>query len=837
MQLWVFCFPKAALKTTARHSAPLFITIAAVGLVCFLHILGESTKDRPKEKFRLDIFDRLECITYDARVRMAASMSRDTNVGKTLGTMFIDDDAIERASEGVYSSVMAPGWDDGILEDLEFPAPWPRFMYGQIVRELKAQGAKAIGFDIFFSEYSLKSPLTDVAIDETNILSSDEFFAYEIAKARNVVLATEGNLLPRPLFSEGAAAIANISSTNDYAVLRRVRAFGEYKVWHPLIDGRVKAMNLRLKDARVTNQAEGLVLTIPIIGKGTNFLSGENTNHFVIPLHANGNLKLTKDGDFNLNNDASEADPDDKQPPYTFKKAWNLGIVLAAMQLGIDLDQSIIERNKIILCGPKGVIRVIPTDDTHAFYIDWNLRWDDIIKDRTAIVHETPEEILGHDFHRQVNKMNNWPNTYSNRLVIVGSVATGNNLTDVGATPLEGQTPLVTKHLNVANSIVENRFVKRTSTIGTIFFILAAGAVALIMTWRSKVIQASVGVGVIAILYVIAAFAMYIQTRNWIPIVMPVFGGLLIPHFCLVTYRVMFEQKEQRHLKSVFTKLVAPEVVNELLSKEKLSLGGARRELTVYFADVRGFTEFTDRAQKEAETYVKRHNLSGKEAEAYYDKQAELTLSTVNLYLSTIADQIKKHKGTLDKYIGDCVMAFWGAPLEESKHALCAVRCAIDAQRAMYAVNLTRSQENERRKTENAAREARGEEPLPLQAVLQLGSGINTGPSTVGLMGSTEHLFNYTVFGVEVNLASRLEGVSGRGRIIVSHRTYEQVKAVDPQLAATFVEQPAVTVKGISTAVRIYEVPWKENAPAPAAAAATSTPAVAEPTSAIAAKL
>jgi class 3 adenylate cyclase len=105
-----------------------------------------------------------------------------------------------------------------------------------------------------------------------------------------------------------------------------------------------------------------------------------------------------------------------------------------------------------------------------------------------------------------------------------------------------------------------------------------------------------------------------------------------------------------------------------------------------------------------------------------------------------------------------------------------------------------------------------------------LGTGINTGSSTVGLMGSLQHLFNYTVFGVEVNLASRLEGVSGRGRIIVSHRTYEQVKGADPELAATFIEQPAVTVKGISNAVRIYEVPWKQTEPA---AAATTTPDIA----------
>jgi class 3 adenylate cyclase/CHASE2 domain-containing sensor protein len=824
------------LKTTARHSAPLFITLSALALVCVVFLIGEATKDRPQGKLRFDLFDRLECITFDGRVRMAAAIPDDSNPGKNLGTLFIDDEAIERANEGAYSAVMAPAWDDGNLEGLEFSAPWPRFMYGQMVRELKAQGAKAIGFDIFFSEYSLRSPATDVTLDETNVLSSDEFLAHEIAEAGNVILATEGNLLPRPMFAAGAAGIANISSTNDYAVLRRVRAYGEYKVWHPMIEARVKALNLRLKDAKTKTLTNQLFLEIPVISKGTNFLAGENTNKFLIPLHANGNLKLTKDGDLNLENDPNEMSPDQSAPTYTFKKAWNLGIAMAAMQLGLDLDQSIIEKNRIILRGTDGVTRVIPTDDTHAFYIDWKLRWEDIKNKRTGVAQATPEQILGYDFHRQVNELDNWKPIFTNRLVIIGSVATGNNLTDLGATPLEERTPLVTKHLNVANSILEGRFVKRTSAMGTILFILAAGAIAGIMTWRSKVMQASVGVAVIAILYVIAAFAVYIQTRNWIPIVVPVFGGLLVPHFCLVTYRVMFEQKEQRHIKAVFTKIVAPDVVNELLAAPKLALGGELRNITVYFADVRGFTEFTDRAHKEADEYIKKHKLSKEAAEEYQNKQAAETLATVNLYLSTISNEIQKHKGTLDKYIGDCVMAFWGAPLAEPKHAVCAVRCAIDAQRAMYAVNLKRIQENERRKSENVTRAARGEEPLSLLPVLQLGSGINTGISTVGMMGSTENLLSYTVFGIEVNLASRLEGVSGRGRIIVSDQTYDQVNAVDPELAATFIEQTPVQVKGISRLVRNFEVPWKEAQPAaaPSATGSSSPVTATSPTATVA---
>ena len=99
--------------------------------------------------------------------------------------------------------------------------------------------------------------------------------------------------------------------------------------------------------------------------------------------------------------------------------------------------------------------------------------------------------------------------------------------------------------------------------------------------------------------------------------------------------------------------------------------------------------------------------------------------------------------------------------------------------------------------------------PKPLHTALQLGTGINTGLVTVGLMGSDEHGFNYTVFGREVNLASRLEGVSGSGRIIISDLTYFQLLRHAPELASTCVELFPVTVKGIKDAVRIYEVPWK----------------------------
>jgi adenylate cyclase len=165
--------------------------------------------------------------------------------------------------------------------------------------------------------------------------------------------------------------------------------------------------------------------------------------------------------------------------------------------------------------------------------------------------------------------------------------------------------------------------------------------------------------------------------------------------------------------------------------------------------------------------------------------------------------------GTLDKFIGDCVMAFWGAPTPNPKHALACVRAAIQVQQAVYQLNRQRSAENRKRELENLARVSTGLSPKPRLPILLLGSGINTGMATVGLMGSAAEMQNYTVFGREVNLASRLESVSGRGRILIGQAAYEQLLRDDPALAATCVELPPRDLKGFRAAVKAYEVPWR----------------------------
>jgi adenylate cyclase len=482
-----------------------------------------------------------------------------------------------------------------------------------------------------------------------------------------------------------------------------------------------------------------------------------------------------------------------------------MGIVIAAHQLGLDLARAEVDlpgRN-IRLSGTNGVERVLPVDANGYFVVDWSMT-----PAHPALTRRPMHLLLAQHHDRLRGGPVATNSELAGKLVIIGSaVAGGNDLTDRGATPLLKDSLLVSKHWNVACSVLLGRFVKTFTLAEELLLIWLVGGVVAWLTLRQPVRAAGVTVGALWLAFVGLAFLLHYLQRLWLPLVVPSLAVALV-HGSLVTWRVVFEQAERRRVRSVFAKIVSPNVVNELLQAEKLALGGARREVTVFFADVRGFTEFTDLSQQRTEQFVVKHGLVGQAAEDYYAEQARETLATINLYLGVVADVVKRHEGTLDKYIGDCVMAFWGAPTLNPRHASACVRAAIDAQRAIAELNRQRREQNELIEAENRTLIAAGQEPKPTLPLLSLGTGVNTGTVIVGLMGSDAHIVNYTVFGREVNLASRLETVSGRGRIIISQVTYEQLLRDDPALAAQCVQLPAVEVKGIRSAVAIYEVPW-----------------------------
>lgn len=665
---------------------------------------------------------------------------------------------------------------------------WPREVYGRLVNELSSQGAKTIAFDVLFGELRPDHPPVQLANGQ--LIESDDFFAMQMRHAGNVLLAITPEITPPSLFATNALALGDISTEKDSdGVLRRVRTFRIYRRWNPIIEQAAKDYDLDLAGAKI---APGKLI-LPQNG---------STNSVEIPIDSQTNFSIA-----DLAGDKLPPGVAPKAKAFHDKIIWHMGVVIAAQELGLNLNQAKIDlpHGKIVLPGTNGISRTIPVDRNSYFYIDWRLTPNDRHLLRAPI-----ENLLSENLERIKGETNDLHNPFRGKLVIVGSAATGNDLTDRGATPLQRDTLLVSKHWNVANSIITGTFIHRASIQVEIALILLLGVLTALLTWYFRAFAASASVIILILGYIGLAFFAFIHFRFWLPLVFPVGGAIFMEHVGLVTYRVVFEEHQKRRVRSVFSRIVSPDVVNELLRAEKLSLGGTRREVTVLFADIRGFTQLTDQMQEQAAEYVRTHDLSDEEAEIYIDLSASEMLNTVNQYLSAVADAVKKHGGTLDKYIGDCVMAFWGAPVPNENHAICCVRAAIDAQQAIRELNEKRTAENPGIEQENRERTAKGLPPKFLRSSLMLGTGINTGLVTVGLMGSDAHILNYTIFGREVNLASRLEGVSGSGRIIISDTTYNHLLREDALLAARCAEMFPVTVKGIKAAVRIYEVPWNK---------------------------
>lgn len=751
-------FSSAPVKLKLIKPAPILITACMVLVVIFARLL------------HLDFFDRLERMTYDMRVR--AALAFPLPAATNLGFVSIDEASIDQVRTN------AVGFKFGLY--------WPRQVYGRLIQELSLQGAKAVAFDVVFGE--LREDHASVEMADGSFMESDEFFARQMREADNVLLATTTDLKIPDLFLTNALAIGDITTDKDAdGILRRAKAFRIRRQWHAAF-------------RQVAADAEyGIDLDRARVEPGRIVLPQANGEEIEIPVDENNNFELADFG----------TPPPGMSPiarAFTEERIWHMGIVLAAQGLGLDLQNAEIalDRGRITLRAPSGVQRVLPVDSQGYFYVNWRLPPND-----AALEHEPIHSLLAQYKRRIDNVPGEFRNNWKGRLIVVGSnVRGGNDLTDRGATPLERDTLLVSKHWNVANSIITGRFVRRTSLATDCVLIALLGIVTAVLTWRLRVFSAAGGIVLLALAYCGLGLLLYVQYGYWLPLVLPIVGAVLVEHGLLVTYRVVFEQREKRRLRSVFDKMVSPHVAKEVLEMDTLALGGSRREITVFFADVRGFTELTDATHERAARIVAERNLSGAAADAVYDEQARGMLETVNRYLSLVADVVTRHDGTLDKYIGDCVMAYWGAPTPKPQHALHCVRAAIDAQRAIHELNRERGEENKRRERENEDGARMGLSALPMLPMLSLGSGINSGVAIAGFMGSEEHELSYTVFGREVNLASRLEAVSGRGRIVIGETTYQELRRDDPALAATCIELPPATVKGFRTAIKNYEVPW-----------------------------
>jgi adenylate cyclase len=351
------------------------------------------------------------------------------------------------------------------------------------------------------------------------------------------------------------------------------------------------------------------------------------------------------------------------------------------------------------------------------------------------------------------------PEVLRGRVVFIGTTAAGTY--DLRVTPMSPVFPGVEKHATVAANLLSRRFLQRPDWVE----LLEAGGVILwplLLSWLLPRFRPVQSLAVIAGLWIVLYGAIHVAFLRglWLPLVYPsVAMGLAFVG--ITVYRVMTEERQRLWTKRAFQQFVSPEVVERLVNNPaELKFGGEVRNLTVLFSDIRDFT-----------TYTEQH-------------QPEEVVQMLREYLTRMVDQVLAQQGTLDKFIGDAVMAIFGAPVAAPDHAERACRAALGMIQEVQALQ--------------EKWVAEGREPF------RIGIGINTGDMVVGNLGS-EQLFDYTVIGDGVNIGARLESLNKEYKtsthIIISETTYQAARgAIDVRRLGD------VTVKGKTRPLVVYEL-------------------------------
>jgi adenylate cyclase len=355
------------------------------------------------------------------------------------------------------------------------------------------------------------------------------------------------------------------------------------------------------------------------------------------------------------------------------------------------------------------------------------------------------------------------PGTFRGKIVLVGASAKG--IGDLRSTPFNGiNYPGVEIHANVIDNILNRHFLVRgANQVAVDLLLILLFGVPLGM-WLALAQPRSMLYGLL-LLVPFGAGTWYAFLHGWwLNFIVP--SGTLVANVGFVAvYRALVEEKEKRKVRGAFQQYLSPEVIRRLLENPDL-VKPRKTEITVMFSDVRGFTTISEKLD------------------------AQELAALLNEYLTEMTRIVFRHAGTLDKYIGDAVMAFWGAPFEEPGHATNACLAALE-----MIARLAEMQKKWR---------AEG------RPVLDIGVGLSTGVASVGNMGSSLR-YGYTALGDTVNLSARLEGLNKEygSHILLSETTYVEVQ--DPALV--FRELDLIRVKGKLQPITLYELLGTRGAP------------------------
>jgi adenylate cyclase len=344
------------------------------------------------------------------------------------------------------------------------------------------------------------------------------------------------------------------------------------------------------------------------------------------------------------------------------------------------------------------------------------------------------------------------------KIVLVGASAAA--LHDLHTTPYGPLYPGVEVHANIIENILQQDFLARPPWVRVldVTMILVTGILLGVVALYFKAVGTAlllvVGVGG----YLVVDYLLFTQQGLWVHTVFPVFSQFLV-YFGITLYRFTFEEREKRFIKSAFSQYLAPAVVDQLVENPKLlNLGGENKVLTAFFSDIAGFSSISEQLTA-----------------------GELVI-LLNEYLTEMTDIVMKYEGTVDKFEGDAIIAFFGAPIDFKDHATRTCYAALDMQKRLAQLR--------------SAWKKKGRHELFMRI------GINTGEVTVGNMGS-ENRFDYTMIGDPVNVAARLEGVNKQ------YYTYTMLSEFTYELAKDDIEArelDSIRVVGKKEPIKIYEL-------------------------------
>ncbi len=351
------------------------------------------------------------------------------------------------------------------------------------------------------------------------------------------------------------------------------------------------------------------------------------------------------------------------------------------------------------------------------------------------------------------------PEFFNDKILFIGAYAQG-MAQDIWPSPL-GVMYGIEHNANAFNTLIQRNFLTYVPDWVNLVIIILIGLLIGLITPRVKIGWSILVIILLMLGLAYAVFFYVFPILNKIMLFATPLFAIIFTYITSLLYKILTEEKEKKFIKERFSNYVSKTVVDELLKNPKaLQLGGEDRIITVFFSDVRSFTTISEQLG-----------------------EPQKLVALLNEYLSAMTEIIFQYEGTLDKYVGDEIMAFWGAPVEQPDHAYRACKAALAQIKYLTEVLHPKWEKEGKPK-------------------LRIGIGINTGKMTVGNMGSKSRM-DYTLMGDEVNLGSRLEGTNKvyKTTIIISEATYEIVK--DKVIAR---ELDIIRVKGKSKPVRIFEL-------------------------------